>query len=113
MANLTRNPKRGLDGVDKLQVRRPGRILAIAASALLLMMAVVVTSPRDPVMAPDSFSVGIGHEVTDTVTTDAAPPHQPNTDAAKQVTIVLGTVAMIAVVGLAFARRKSHGSDRL
>ena len=99
--------------MNKLQVRRPGRVLAIVVSALLLMLAVAVTTPREPVTAHDSFSVGIGHEVTDTVSTDAAPPDQPDNDAPKQVTIVLGTVALIAVVGLAFARRKPHGSDRL
>jgi hypothetical protein len=96
--------------VDKLHVPRSGRVLAIVASALLLMLVVVLTSPPQPV---ETHSVGIAHEVTDTVSTDAAPQAQSDKDAPKQVTIVLGTVAMIAVVGLAFARRKPHGSDRL
>jgi len=104
---------RGLTGVDKLQVRKRGRVVATVTAALLLMLAVVVSSPSQPEATRDTASVGIAHEVTDTVSTDSASSHQPDGDAPKQVTIAIGAVAMLAVVGVAFSRRKPHGSDRL
>jgi NADH:ubiquinone oxidoreductase subunit 6 (subunit J) len=104
---------RGFTGVDKLQVRRRGRAVATVTAALVLMLAVVVSSPRQPVATHDTASVGIAHEVTDTVSTDSAPSHQSDGDAPTQVIIVIGAVAMLTVVGLAFSRRKPHGSDRL
>ena len=81
-------------------------------AALLLMLAVVVSSPRQPVQGHDAVSVGIAHEVTDTVSTPSVQSDNDG-DAPKQVTIALGAVAMLLVVGLAFSRRKPHGSDRL
>jgi hypothetical protein len=106
---------RGFTGVDKLQVRRRGRAVATVTVALLLMFAVVVSSPRQPVQGHDAVSVGIAHEVTDTVSTDSAPSVQSDndSDAPKRVTIAIGAVAMLLVVGVAFSRRKPHGSGRL
>jgi hypothetical protein len=104
----------GFTGVDKLQVRKRGRAVATVTAALLLMLAVVLSSPRQPVQGHDAVSVGIAHEVTDTVFTDSAPSVHSDNDgvAPKQVTIAIGAVAMLAVVGVAFSRRKPHGSDR-
>ncbi|WP_325336872.1 hypothetical protein [Mycobacterium sp.] len=104
---------RGFTGVDKLQVRRHGRVVATVAVALLLMLTVVVSSPSQPVATHGTASVGIAHEVTDTVSTDSASSHQSDGDAPKQLTIAIGAVAMLAVVGVAFSRRRPHGSDRL
>ena len=94
--------------MDKLQVRRPGRVLTTVISALLLLLAVLIVFPQEPVTPRHSFSVGMGQQVTDTVTTDAAPPDESATNGPKEATIVLGTLAMLAVVGLAFARHKSQ-----
>ncbi|MGX9789287.1 hypothetical protein [Mycobacterium sp. MMS18-G62] len=76
------------------------------------MLAIVITSPGEPPQTHEAVSVGIAHEVTDTVSTDSPSPDQSDADAPKQVTIALGAVAMVAVVGLAFSRRKSRGPDR-
>jgi hypothetical protein len=46
----------------------------------LLVLAIVMTAPPQPV---ETHSVGIGHEVTDTVSTDAAPPDPSVSDAPK------------------------------
>lgn len=96
-----------LHGVDELRSRRIVRGLVMAAFALLLMLAVVVTPPTDRSTVAHTASVGVAREVTDTVATrsdGSAQAHSDNT-AVKELTIAVGTIAMASVVGLALSRR--------
>jgi MYXO-CTERM domain-containing protein len=100
-----------LNGAGEQRFRSVGRALAMGVFALLLMLTVVLTSPPQAV---HTHSVGIAHEVTDTVATqsDESDRSASNSDAPKQVTAVLGAAALAGVVGLAFSRRRPQGSKR-